>query len=103
MSPGFDNKKRAGFFLGLRLEIASLLSFVINRKEYFVAYTVRNYRSKKELKDALKNGERIRVFQPGLGEVPVNGTVHLEGPHYPQPQTWYAEGKMLEGFLVEVK
>lgn len=68
-----------------------------------MAYTEKNFRTKKELKEALENGEKVRVYQPGLGDVPVNGTVFLEGPHYPQPHTWYAQGTMIEGFLVKVK
>lgn len=69
-----------------------------------MAYTVKNFPTKKALKDALKAGEKILVFQPGLHETrPENGTVFLEGPHYPEPHTWYAEGIMLEGILVKVK
>jgi hypothetical protein len=68
-----------------------------------MAYTVKNFPTKKALKQALKNGEKILVFQPGLGTEVKNGTVFLEGPHYPQPHEWYAEGIMLEGILVEVK
>ncbi|HEY4496536.1 MAG TPA: hypothetical protein VI432_00080 [Candidatus Paceibacterota bacterium] len=68
-----------------------------------MAYTERNFRSKKELMTALSEGEKIRVFQPGLGIVPENGTVYLEGPHYPEPHKWYAEGIMAEGLLVKVK
>ncbi|MFI5405098.1 MAG: hypothetical protein ACHQ1D_01155 [Nitrososphaerales archaeon] len=68
-----------------------------------MAYTEKNFRNRTELKKALENGEPIRVFQPGLGSVPENGRVFLEGPHFPEPHTWYAEGQMLEGFLVKVK
>ena len=46
---------------------------------------------------------RIRVFQPGLGEVPVDGVVYLEGPHFPEPHRWYARGVMRGGVLVSVK
>lgn len=68
-----------------------------------MAYTVKNFRTKKELKEALKNGERILVFQPGFQEVPKDGTVFLEGPHFPEPHVWYAEGIMIDGILGEVK
>lgn len=68
-----------------------------------MAYTEDNFRSKSELRKALAEGKQIRVFQPGLGSVPENGTVYLEGPHYPEPHSWYAEGRMLEGLLVSVK
>jgi len=68
-----------------------------------MAYTEKNFRTKKELKEAISEGEKIRVYHPGLGTVPDNGEVYLEGPHYPQPHTWYGVGEMREGFLVKVK
>ena len=68
-----------------------------------MAYTMENFKTKKALKEALKAGRHIKVFQPGLGTVPQNGTVFLEGPHYPQPHTWYAKGLMKDGFLVKVE
>lgn len=55
-------------------------------------YTDRNFKTKKALKDAVKAGERVSVYQPGLGPPPAPGqTVFLEGPHYPRPHTWYAQ------------
>ena len=66
-------------------------------------YTTTNYPSKKALKAALAAGERVTVFAPGLGTVPENGRVSLEGPHYPKPHTWYTEGTMQNGVLVKVK
>ena len=66
-------------------------------------YTTQNFKSKKALKDALKAEGSLSVFQPGLGEVPENGTVYLEGPHYPEPHKWYAEGTMKDGVLIKVK
>lgn len=58
-----------------------------------MAYTVKNYRTKKELIADHKAGKRIEVFQPG-GLFPLrpmsDGTVALEGPHYPEPHKWYA-------------
>ena len=68
-----------------------------------MAYTQQNFKTKKELKEALENGVRIPVYHPGLGEVPQNGTVFLEGPHFPQAHTWYAEGTMIDGLLAKVK
>lgn len=71
-------------------------------------YTVKNFRTKKALKEAIANGERIGVYQPGpfgdnsgqrAGEV-----VYLEGPHYPQPHSWYAQGVIgKDGCLDKVK
>ncbi len=68
-----------------------------------MAYVNPNFKSKKALKEALAKGDSIEVFQPGLGVVPVNGHIALEGPHYPKAHTWYAEGTMKDGKLVKVK
>jgi hypothetical protein len=66
-------------------------------------YTSRNFKTKKELKEAVAAKKVIAVFAPGLGTVPQNGTVFLEGPHYPEPHKWYAQGTMKNGVLVAVK
>jgi len=66
-------------------------------------YTAPNFKTKKALKTALANGDLVDVFQPGLGEVPLNGHVSLEGPHYPEPHKWYAQGLMKNGKLVSIK
>jgi hypothetical protein len=68
-----------------------------------MAYTTKNYKTKKALKEDVAAGIRVTVFQPGLGTVPENGTVALEGPHYPAAHSWYAEGTMKDGVLVKVK
>jgi hypothetical protein len=68
-----------------------------------MAYVSPNFKTKKALKAALLKGERVDVFQPGLGSVPVDGRISLEGPHFPKPHTWYAEGRMNAGRLVSVK
>jgi hypothetical protein len=68
-------------------------------------YTVRNFKTKKLLKEALAKGEEIEVYQPGPfggGEVE-DGTVSLEGPHYPMPHSWYAEGEVKDGLLVKIR
>lgn len=68
-----------------------------------MAYVNPNFRTKKALKDALAAGQKITMYEPGLGKIPENGTVSLEGPHYPQPHTWYATGIVENGKLVKVK
>lgn len=70
-----------------------------------MAYTSRNFKTKKALKEAIANGEKISIYQPGPfgGNIPKSGTVYLEGPHYPAPHSWYAQGTMQDGFLVKVK
>jgi len=68
-----------------------------------VTYVSPNFKTKKALKEALSAGTDVDVFQPGLGTVPYDGTVFLEGPHYPAPHSWYATGTMKDGKLVGVK
>lgn len=68
-----------------------------------MAYVSGNPKSKKQLKEWLAAGKVVHMYQPGLGTVPVNGTVTLEGPHYPKPHTWHATGTMKDGKLVSVK
>jgi hypothetical protein len=67
-----------------------------------MTYVRPNYKTKKALKEAVKNGDSVEVFEPGLGSVPTNGKVYLEGPHFPQPHTWYATGTMQDGKLTKV-
>ena len=69
-----------------------------------MAYTERNFRTKADLKRALAAGESIAVFQPGpFGPAVSDGTIYLEGPHFPAPHTWYAQGQLKNGKLVKVK
>ncbi|MHA2217188.1 MAG: hypothetical protein ACXADW_13575 [Candidatus Hodarchaeales archaeon] len=68
-----------------------------------MAYVRPNFKSKAALKRALTAGEMITVYQPGLGSVPIDGIIDLEGPHFPEPHKWYATGTMKEGRLVSVK
>lgn len=68
-----------------------------------MAYVTPNFKTKKQLKEALASGKYVSVYQPGLGTVPTNGTIALEGPHYPEPHRWYASGTMKDGKLVSVK
>ena len=56
-----------------------------------MAYVEPNFATKKALKDAVKAGDRVTVFQPG-GIFPLtvrDGRVTVEGPHYPAPHRWY--------------
>lgn len=76
-----------------------------------MSYTIINFKTKKTLKEvvaeqiALNHANPVRCYNPGLGPDLSNftGNVSLEGPHYPKPHTWYAEGEMKDGVLVKVK
>jgi len=89
-------------------------------------YTDRNFKTKKELKEAVATrqaflaipnerviNENIRLvhavtyYQPN-GDLtgsspPRNGTITLEGPHYPEPHRWYAQATVKDGEVVKVK
>jgi len=66
-------------------------------------YSAKNFKTKKELITAIKAGERIGIFAPGLGTPKDNGIEYLEGPHFPAAHTWYATVTMKDGIIVRVK
>ena len=66
-------------------------------------YTYRNFKTKKELKEAVARGDKVEIYAPGLGCPVYNGTEVLEGPHYPEPHRWYASVEMRDGCVVKVK
>jgi len=69
-------------------------------------YCRNNFATKKALKDAVKNGAKLSIFQPndmfGNGN-PKDGNFTVEGPHYPKPHSWYASVQLKDGFIVSVK
>lgn len=69
-----------------------------------MAYTDKNYQTKKELKEDFEAGKEITVYQPGItsSRVP-DGKVYLEGPHYPASHKWHAQGTVKNGVLVSIK
>ena len=65
-------------------------------------YTVTNYRSKKALKADVDAGKQVDTFQPGGMFPPTrNGSIALEGPHYPEPHKWYASAIVKDGIIVK--
>ena len=68
-------------------------------------YTTINFKTKKELKNAVATGKKVTYFQPGpfSGHEPKDGTICVEGPHYPEPHRWYAECVVQDGFIIKVK
>lgn len=68
-------------------------------------YTYRNFKTKKALKLAVENGERVTYYQPGPfgGNEPKDGTIYLEGPHYPAAHSWYAQATVKDGVIIKVK
>lgn len=70
-----------------------------------MAYVYPNFKTKKALKDAVAAGERVTVAEntPWGPKDVDNGSATIEGPHYPEPHRWYAQVKVLDGFVVKVK
>lgn len=69
-----------------------------------VAYSNVDFKTKRELKDAIKAGRKIGIFNPsGMFPCKQDGIEYLEGPHYPKPHTWYASVVMKDGYIVSVK
>lgn len=72
-------------------------------------YTTKNFKSKKALKEAVKSGQYVTIFQYNdifdnpQGKPDYTGTVSLEGPHYPEPHKWYASAEVVNGKIVKVK
>jgi hypothetical protein len=69
-------------------------------------YVRPNFKTKKALKDAIKKGQKVTVFQPNdiFGTpIPENGEVAVEGPHYPEPHKWYATATIQNGVVTKVK
>jgi hypothetical protein len=67
-----------------------------------MTYVNPDFTTKKALREAIAKGESVIVYEPGLGSVPDNGTVYLEGPHYPKPHRWYATGTIENGRLIKI-
>ena len=68
-------------------------------------YTDRNFKTKKQLKEAVAAGETVTYYQPGPfgGQEPTDGEITIEGPHYPDPHRWWARCKVANGRIVSVK
>lgn len=81
-------------------------------------YTNRNFKTKKEFKQAVEarvahladpqntpHAPAVTYYQPGPfgGNEPRDGTLTFEGPHYPQPHKWYAQAVAKDGEIVKVK
>ena len=68
-----------------------------------MSYTTKNFKTKKAIKEAIANGEKITCYNPGLGgELPKDGVVYIEGPHYPQPHRFYGKGTLKDGYLIKI-
>lgn len=66
-------------------------------------YTAINFKTKKQLKEAVAAGKQVTIYAPGLGTPKYNGRECVEGPHYPEAHRWYAEVEMSNGIVIKVK
>ena len=67
-----------------------------------MAYSQKDFKTKKALKEAVKSGQEVRIYSPGIFPPKTDGIEYLEGPHYPKPHTWYAKVQMVNGVVINV-
>lgn len=67
-----------------------------------MAYANGNPRTKKQLKEWIAAGKKVRVYQPGgmFNLSPGPNKTSVEGPHYPEPHRWYAQVEYDEDFII---
>lgn len=65
-------------------------------------YTDTNFKSKAALKRAVAAGDKVRCYSPGIFPCPENGSIALEGPHYPKAHSWYAQAVLVDGVITKV-
>lgn len=65
-------------------------------------YVDPNFKTKKALKEAIAAGKTVYAYSPGPFPCPNTGEVSVEGPHYPQPHTWYARVRVEDGVVTKV-
>lgn len=75
-------------------------------------YTTKNFKTKKALREAVEArangvGQPVTYYQPN-GDIfgstpPVDGSITVEGPHYPEPHRWYASCTVKNGEIVKVR
>ncbi len=76
-----------------------------------VSYTRHNFKTKKALKEAVaaakadttnESLKRDIQLERGFIDTPTDGVAFIEGPHYPQPHTWYAKVQVEGGVVTRV-
>ena len=70
-----------------------------------MAYCYPDMPSKAALKRALAKGEKFTVKEntPWGDKRVLNGTIALEGPHYPKPHKWYGSCQVVDGYLTTIE
>ena len=68
-----------------------------------MSYVDPDFKTKKELKAAVAEGQKLRPYNPsGMFPTKINGEETVEGPHYPKPHKWYARVQVEDGVVVRV-
>ena len=67
-----------------------------------MAYVSPNFKSKKQLREAVAARKPVTVFSPGPFGCAKDGKVSVEGPHFPQPHRWYGSVIVEKGRVVKV-
>ena len=75
-----------------------------SKRRRALAYASVNFKTKKELREAIKRGDKIRVYEPGLGDAGEirDGIISIEGPYAPAAHTWYADAHMSNCFIIKI-
>lgn len=69
-----------------------------------MAYVDPNYPTKRAFIEAVKAGKEHEPYNPsGMFPVKQNGSITIEGPHYPQPHKWYAACQVKDGVIISAK
>ncbi|GAF74327.1 unnamed protein product [marine sediment metagenome] len=67
-------------------------------------YVSPNFKTKKDFKEAVAAGKPVNIIKPKLfSYIPKNGTVFIEGPHYPEPHKWCAEVTVKDSKIKGIK
>jgi len=73
----------------------------MKKGEKKMPYTVFNFKTKKQLKEAVAAGKRVKVYQPGpFGPDVQDGRTVIEGPH--GLHRWYASVEVKDGVIIKV-
>lgn len=68
-----------------------------------MAYVSGNPATRKQLQEWIADGRKLTVYNPsGMFPVPDNGTVSVEGPHYPKPHRWYGTVTVEDGYITKL-
>lgn len=69
-----------------------------------MAYVDPNYKTKKDFIAAVKAGVKHYPYNPsGMFPDKTDGSISIEGPHYPKPHKWYSSCVVKDGVIVSAK